>query len=66
MCVCFLSSPQATVLKTEAIYNQTSPVIASFSSRGPNTVAVDILKVNIQIIYDLGSVYFSGLRYNGG
>lgn len=42
---CFLSSPQATVLRTEAIFNQTSPVIGSFSSRGPNTIAVDILKV---------------------
>ena len=44
---CFLSSPQATVLRTEAIFNQTSPVIGSFSSRGPNTIAVDILKVYI-------------------
>ncbi|CAN6812380.1 unnamed protein product [Brassica oleracea] len=40
-------SPQATVLRTEAIFNQTSPVIGSFSSRGPNTIAVDILKVYI-------------------
>ncbi|CAA0410807.1 unnamed protein product [Arabidopsis thaliana] len=40
-------SPQAIVLKTEAIFNRTSPVIASFSSRGPNTIAVDILKPDI-------------------
>ncbi|KAL0784956.1 hypothetical protein Bca101_001201 [Brassica carinata] len=40
-------SPQATVLRTEAIFNQTSPVIGSFSSRGPNTIAVDILKPDI-------------------
>ncbi|EOA12967.1 hypothetical protein CARUB_v10025952mg [Capsella rubella] len=40
-------SPEATVLKTEAIFNRTSPVIASFSSRGPNTIAVDILKPDI-------------------
>ncbi|CAE6249026.1 unnamed protein product [Arabidopsis arenosa] len=40
-------SPHATVLKTEAIFNRTSPVIASFSSRGPNTIAVDILKPDI-------------------
>ncbi|KAL0673238.1 hypothetical protein Bca4012_001219 [Brassica carinata] len=37
----------ATVLRTEAIFNQTSPVIGSFSSRGPNTIAVDILKPDI-------------------
>ncbi|AED97141.1 subtilase 4.12 [Arabidopsis thaliana] len=40
-------SPQAAVLKTETIFNRTSPVIASFSSRGPNTIAVDILKPDI-------------------
>ncbi|EFH39294.1 predicted protein [Arabidopsis lyrata subsp. lyrata] len=40
-------SPHATVLKTEAIFNRPSPVIASFSSRGPNTIAVDILKPDI-------------------
>ncbi|XP_010443669.1 PREDICTED: subtilisin-like protease SBT4.13 [Camelina sativa] len=41
------NSPQATILKTETIFNRTSPVIASFSSRGPNTIAVDILKPDI-------------------
>ncbi|KAF8102452.1 hypothetical protein N665_0198s0152 [Sinapis alba] len=40
-------SPQAAVLKTEAIFNRTSPTIGSFSSRGPNTIAVDILKPDI-------------------
>ncbi|CAA7032242.1 unnamed protein product [Microthlaspi erraticum] len=40
-------SPQAAVLKTESIFNQTSPVIGSFSSRGPNTIAVDILKPDV-------------------
>ncbi|XP_010443667.1 PREDICTED: subtilisin-like protease SBT4.12 [Camelina sativa] len=40
-------SPRAAVLKTETIFNQTSPVIASFSSRGPNTIAVDILKPDV-------------------
>ncbi|ESQ42445.1 hypothetical protein EUTSA_v10012780mg [Eutrema salsugineum] len=40
-------SPRAAVLKTEAIYNQTSPVVSSFSSRGPNTIAFDILKPDI-------------------
>ncbi|KAF8082971.1 hypothetical protein N665_0798s0009 [Sinapis alba] len=41
------NSPQATVLRTESIFNQTSPVIGSFSSRGPNTIAVDILKTRV-------------------
>ncbi|EFH40852.1 subtilase family protein [Arabidopsis lyrata subsp. lyrata] len=40
-------SPQGSVLKTEAIFNQSSPKVASFSSRGPNTIAVDILKPDI-------------------
>ncbi|XP_019092902.1 PREDICTED: subtilisin-like protease SBT4.13 isoform X2 [Camelina sativa] len=41
------NSPQATILKTESIFNRTSPVSASFSSRGPNTIAADILKPDI-------------------
>ncbi|CAH8388799.1 unnamed protein product [Eruca vesicaria subsp. sativa] len=40
-------SPQGTVLKTEAVFNQKSPKVASFSSRGPNTIAVDLLKPDI-------------------
>ncbi|CAA7038649.1 unnamed protein product [Microthlaspi erraticum] len=40
-------SPLATVLRTDTIFNQTSPVIGSFSSRGPNSIAVDILKPDI-------------------
>ncbi|CAN8253281.1 unnamed protein product [Cochlearia groenlandica] len=40
-------SSQAGILKTEAIFNRTSPLIGSFSSRGPNTVAVDLLKPDI-------------------
>ncbi|CDY14583.1 BnaC02g25300D [Brassica napus] len=40
-------SPQGTVLKTEAVFNQRAPKVASFSSRGPNTIAVDLLKPDI-------------------
>ncbi|VVB16571.1 unnamed protein product [Arabis nemorensis] len=40
-------SPSATVLKTEAIFNRTSPLVGSFSSRGPNTIAADILKPDV-------------------
>ncbi|ESQ42486.1 hypothetical protein EUTSA_v10015631mg [Eutrema salsugineum] len=40
-------SPQGTVLKTESIYNQIANKVISFSSRGPNTVAVDLLKPDI-------------------
>ncbi|XP_013733786.2 subtilisin-like protease SBT4.8 [Brassica napus] len=40
-------STQGTVLKTEAVFNQEAPKIASFSSRGPNTIAVDLLKPDI-------------------
>ncbi|KAL0875591.1 hypothetical protein Bca101_025296 [Brassica carinata] len=40
-------STQGTVLKTEAVFNQKAPKIAYFSSRGPNTIAVDLLKPDI-------------------
>ncbi|CAH2069487.1 unnamed protein product [Thlaspi arvense] len=40
-------SPQGTVLKTEAIFDQKAPTVASFSSRGPNTMAVDLLKPDV-------------------
>ncbi|XP_020871535.1 LOW QUALITY PROTEIN: subtilisin-like protease SBT4.9 [Arabidopsis lyrata subsp. lyrata] len=40
-------SPQGTVLKSKAIFNQKAPKVASFSSRGPNTIAVDILKPDV-------------------
>ncbi|KFK23403.1 hypothetical protein AALP_AAs64312U000100, partial [Arabis alpina] len=39
--------PQATILKSETIFNQTAPRVASFSSRGPNVIAVDLLKPDI-------------------
>ncbi|KAF8053905.1 hypothetical protein N665_1363s0007 [Sinapis alba] len=41
------SSPTATILKTEESYSQQAPVVAAFSSRGPNTIATDILKPDI-------------------
>ncbi|XP_024012146.1 subtilisin-like protease SBT4.8 isoform X3 [Eutrema salsugineum] len=40
-------SSQATILKSEAIFNQRAPILAKFSSRGPNTIAFDILKPDI-------------------
>ncbi|KAL0824208.1 hypothetical protein Bca101_047885 [Brassica carinata] len=40
-------SLQGTVLKTEAVFNQSAPKVVSFSSRGPNTLAVDLLKPDI-------------------
>ncbi|CAN7038425.1 unnamed protein product [Brassica rapa subsp. trilocularis] len=40
-------SSQGTVLKTEADFNQKAPKVASFSSRGPNPIAVDLLKPDI-------------------
>ncbi|KAL9415879.1 hypothetical protein AB3S75_039140 [Citrus x aurantiifolia] len=39
--------PQAEILKTEAIKDSDAPVVASFSSRGPNEIAPDILKPDI-------------------
>ncbi|EOA14679.1 hypothetical protein CARUB_v10027951mg [Capsella rubella] len=40
-------SPLGSVLKTEAIFNQTAPTISSFSARGPNTIAADLLKPDV-------------------
>ncbi|XP_010483489.1 PREDICTED: subtilisin-like protease SBT4.8 [Camelina sativa] len=40
-------SPQGSVLRTEAIFNSTAPTIAPFSSRGPNNIAVDLLKPDV-------------------
>ncbi|KAG7534798.1 Peptidase S8/S53 domain [Arabidopsis thaliana x Arabidopsis arenosa] len=39
--------PKATVLKSEEISNQTAPIVASFSSRGPSSIVSDILKPDI-------------------
>lgn len=43
---------QGTVLKTE-VFNQKAPKVASFSSRGPNPIAVDLLKVTVILFYVL-------------
>ncbi|KAG2329785.1 hypothetical protein Bca4012_020681 [Brassica carinata] len=40
-------NPIAAVLKSETIFNQKVPVIASYSSRGPNPIIPDILKPDI-------------------
>ncbi|XP_074268000.1 subtilisin-like protease SBT4.13 [Silene latifolia] len=46
----YLSStktPTANIKKSEAISDRTAPVVAVFSSRGPNKIASDILKPDI-------------------
>ncbi|KAL4599121.1 hypothetical protein ACB092_11G104500 [Castanea dentata] len=40
-------NPQGSILKSEVIEHTTAPIAASFSSRGPNPIAVDILKPDI-------------------
>ncbi|CAH2069453.1 unnamed protein product [Thlaspi arvense] len=47
------NSPEATVLKSEVIFNQTAPKVLSFSSRGPNIVVADILKINLFLLSNL-------------
>ncbi|RWR75986.1 subtilisin-like protein protease SBT4.3 isoform X1 [Cinnamomum micranthum f. kanehirae] len=39
--------PQAKILKAESILDLKAPVVASFSSRGPNPVSPDLLKPDI-------------------
>ncbi|KAL9451325.1 hypothetical protein AB3S75_012980 [Citrus x aurantiifolia] len=39
--------PEAEILTTEAITDSDAPVVAGFSSRGPNEIAPDILKPDI-------------------
>ena len=37
-----------SILKSEVIEDTTAPIVASFSSRGPNYITADILKVRDQ------------------
>ena len=41
-----LRNPEATIMVSEEIQDFTAPYAASFSSRGPNPITPDILKVN--------------------
>ncbi|KAJ7980798.1 Subtilisin-like protease [Quillaja saponaria] len=40
-------NPQAVILKSEIIKDADAPVVVSFSSRGPNAIAPDILKPDL-------------------
>ena len=42
-------NPQAEILKSEAIKNSAAPVVAEFSSRGPNSLVPEILKVYMML-----------------
>jgi hypothetical protein len=44
-CILFYRNPQASILKSETIKDNDAPTVASFSSRGPNSIALDIMKV---------------------
>lgn len=38
-------TPKANILRSEAIKDSSAPIVGSFSSRGPNSIFPDILKV---------------------
>ncbi|KAK9727174.1 hypothetical protein RND81_05G263400 [Saponaria officinalis] len=40
-------APKASILKSEAVNDTSAPIVADFSSRGPNSIASDILKPDI-------------------
>ncbi|KAK9727173.1 hypothetical protein RND81_05G263300 [Saponaria officinalis] len=40
-------APKAKILKSEAVNDTSAPIVAHFSSRGPNSIASDILKPDI-------------------
>ncbi|ESQ56058.1 hypothetical protein EUTSA_v10026895mg [Eutrema salsugineum] len=40
-------NPQGTILKSETVKDNDAPIVASFSSRGPNTLFSDIMKPDI-------------------
>ncbi|XP_042428724.1 subtilisin-like protease SBT4.3 [Zingiber officinale] len=40
-------NPVANILKSEEVFDSKAPLVASFSSRGPNTITPDILKPDI-------------------
>ena len=60
-----LRSPEAAVLKTKTIFNQTAPKVVSFSGRGPNRIASDILKVQTKhtILLLAVSCYYSSIGF---
>lgn len=48
------SSPTATLTPaTTTLHSKPAPVMASFSSQGPNLLFPEILKVQIQVDYSL-------------
>ena len=55
MCFYFDSNPEAIIEKSTTIEDLSAPSVISFSSRGPNTVTLDILKVThlTKLTYDL-------------
>ncbi|KAK7837018.1 subtilisin-like protease sbt4.8, partial [Quercus suber] len=44
---CLDGIPQGSILKSEVIEDTTAPIVASFSSSGPNCITTDILKPDI-------------------
>ena len=60
------SNPTASILKSIEVKDTLAPYVPSFSSRGPNNIAHDLLKVAYAIILDFLLIYsmtFSSLYH---
>lgn len=55
--LCVYRKPSANILKSEAIKDNAAPEVASFSSRGPNPIISDILKVGIIVFFSIFFVF---------
>ena len=57
------SNPAAIISKSYEGIDSAAPYIAPFSSRGPNTITPNILKVNFMVQYTINPTNSSSFAY---